>query len=103
MVVFLDSHPLVCAPASGAYNLKLQAHSQVVGESRKRSTECHLLRLWTQATPRYSAVGDIVQTPALPGLSWVISIKGSSQVEAAPFFLLQGPLKHLWGADNGLV
>lgn len=45
MVVFLDSHSLVCAPASGAYNLKLQAHSQVVRESGKRSTECHLLRL----------------------------------------------------------
>lgn len=45
MVVFLDSHPLVWAPASGAYHLKLQAHSQVVRESSKRSTECHLLRL----------------------------------------------------------
>jgi hypothetical protein len=45
MVVFLDIHPLVWAPASGAYHLKLQAHSQVVRESSKGSTECHLLRL----------------------------------------------------------
>ena len=45
MVVFLDIHPLVWAPASGAYHLKLQAHSQVVRESSKGRTECHLLRL----------------------------------------------------------
>lgn len=76
MVVFLDIHPIVWAPASGAYHLKLQAHSQVVRESSKGSTECHLLRLWAQATPGYSAVGDVVQTPALPGLSWVTPMKG---------------------------
>lgn len=89
----------------------------MVREPRQCSTESHLLHLlrdrsqiencfqfeqaspaapssgtyWTQVTVRNSTVHDIVQAPALPGFTVVTSTKGSCQVEAAPFFLLQGP------------
>lgn len=56
-----------------------------------------------QATIRNPAVGDVVQAPALPGFTRVTSTRGSRQVEAAPFLLLQGPPQHLWGAGNAVV
>lgn len=49
-----------------------------------------------QKASRRAAVGDVVQAPAPPGLSWGTSTGRACQVTAAPFLLLQGPEEGPW-------
>lgn len=78
MVIFLDSHSLLCAPASGAYNLKLQAHSQVVRESSKGSTECHLLHLlWGRCQVESCFQLERAQQPLAEALTGLRRLSGT--------------------------